>query len=259
MLKKRLAFGRPGEAEAPARPPARRIRGALRPARVEPTVKLDPAGTQNRKTDPPTRTRGTGTHGSRRACHLSCAPAAGPLLDGGCHGGHDALPARKLAAGRVSRRRIASSRTPIPSCSTPCQKHMHGTVRSPGFAGRQRWCPDRFGLRGPDAFQPGRCCRKTAGKLLVRSIRRQAALTRSISFTIRRMRPWQLNCIWEDLRASGQFEYVEKDFIFQNQFVHSVRAPPITRTNSRHGRVHGTVPLVDTTAHACHADDIHAQ
>ena len=31
------------------------------------------------------------------------------------------------------------------------------------------------------------------------------------------------NCFVEDLRASGQFEYVEKDFIFENQFV---RRPP---------------------------------
>ncbi len=30
---------------------------------------------------------------------------------------------------------------------------------------------------------------------------------------------WTTACVVDDLRASGQFEYVEKDFIFQNQFV----------------------------------------
>ena len=40
------------------------------------------------------------------------------------------------------------------------------------------------------------------------------------------------NCFVDDLRASGQFEYVEKDFIFENQFV---RRPPADSPSTSSG------------------------
>jgi serine protease len=40
------------------------------------------------------------------------------------------------------------------------------------------------------------------------------------------------NCFVDDLRASGQFEYVEKDFIFENQFV---RRPPADSSSTSSG------------------------
>ncbi|MDP3459214.1 MAG: S8 family peptidase [Hyphomonas sp.] len=43
-------------------------------------------------------------------------------------------------------------------------------------------------------------------------------------------------CVVRDLRASGQFEYVEQDFIFQNQFVRRTKdAPPPSGTGSTSG------------------------
>ncbi len=43
-------------------------------------------------------------------------------------------------------------------------------------------------------------------------------------------------CVVRDLRASGQFEYVEKDFIFQNQFVRRTKdAPPPAGTGTKPG------------------------
>ena len=54
-------------------------------------------------------------------------------------------------------------------------------------------------------------------------------------------------CIVRDLRASGQFEYVEPDFIFQNQFVRRTRdAPPPTTgtgTGATGGATTPTTPV----------------
>ena len=53
------------------------------------------------------------------------------------------------------------------------------------------------------------------------------------------------NCFVEDLRASGQFEYVEKDFIFDNQFV---RRPPKDSPSTSSGVTPGTgTPSTGTT------------
>ncbi len=48
---------------------------------------------------------------------------------------------------------------------------------------------------------------------------------------------WATACVVEDLEASGQFEYVEKDFIFQNQFV---RRPKETTPPTSPGAGSGT-------------------
>ena len=47
-------------------------------------------------------------------------------------------------------------------------------------------------------------------------------------------------CVVRDLRASGQFEYVEPDFIFQNQFVRRTKDAPKPTTGTGTGTTGGT-------------------
>jgi serine protease len=55
-------------------------------------------------------------------------------------------------------------------------------------------------------------------------------------------------CVVRDLRASGQFEYVEPDFIFQNQFVRRTKdAPPPAGTGTQPGTGTGTKPSTPGT------------
>jgi serine protease len=55
-------------------------------------------------------------------------------------------------------------------------------------------------------------------------------------------------CVVRDLRASGQFEYVEPDFIFQNQFVRRTKdAPPPAGTGTQPGTGTGTKPSAPGT------------
>jgi serine protease len=53
-------------------------------------------------------------------------------------------------------------------------------------------------------------------------------------------------CIVKDLRASGQFEYVEKDYIFENQFVRRPR-PTDPGTTPSGGTVPGDTPAAPAT------------
>lgn len=53
------------------------------------------------------------------------------------------------------------------------------------------------------------------------------------------------NCFVDDLRASGQFEYVEKDYIFENQFV---RRPPSDSSGTSPGVTPGTDETPTTPA-----------
>lgn len=54
-------------------------------------------------------------------------------------------------------------------------------------------------------------------------------------------------CVVRDLRASGQFEYVEPDFIFQNQFVRRTKDAPPLGTGTKPGTSTPTTPGTGTT------------
>jgi serine protease len=228
-----------GALEAPvmaAPPPA--AAGEVRPARLMPTVKLDP--------NAPQETRDEIAKATRELEQTAAAePAPAPRTRSLAPRSMEAVPeTRRLAAKKMARRSVITG--DAIRKQQDANSVMLDTLSKYGMDGqvalsREGQMVIQIGADGadPTQFTPEKIAAVQASFLAIDN--GDGCPDSTDLVTVQSNAALATECIVKDLRASGQFEYVEKDFIFENQFV---RRPRPTDPGTSPGATPptGTVP-----------------
>tara|TARA_R110001599_G_scaffold18744_5_gene72540 strand:+ start:80 stop:2389 length:2310 start_codon:yes stop_codon:yes gene_type:complete len=225
--------------EAPvmaAPPPPAAAPGEVRPARLMPTVKLDP--------NAPQETRNEIAKATRELEQTAASePAPAPRTRSLTPRSMEAVPApRRLAAKKMARRSVITG--DAIRKQQDANSVMLDTLSKYGMDGqvalsREGQMVIQIGADGadPTQFTPEKIAAVQASFLAIDDGAGCPETTDLV--TVQSNAALATECIVKDLRESGQFEYVEKDFIFENQFV---RRPRPTDP----GTSPGTTPPTDT-------------
>ncbi|WP_439619718.1 S8 family serine peptidase [Hyphomonas sp.] len=224
----------PGAADAPvmaAPPPAPpAAMEDIRPARLMPTVKLDP--------NAPEATREDIAKATRELEQTAAAePVPVPRTRSLAPRSMEPVPApRRLAAKKLARRSVITG--DAIRKQQDANSVMLDTLSKYGMDGqvalsREGQMVIQIGADGadPTQFTPEKV---EAARASFMAVDTGAGCPDSADLvTVQSNAALATECIVRDLRASGQFEYVEKDYIFQNQFVRRPRqTDPGTGTDS---------------------------
>lgn len=210
-----------GVIEAPVMaPPPPAAMGDIRPARLVPIVKLDP--------NAPEQTREEIAQATREMEQAAAAePVPAPRTRSLEPRSMEVIPApRRLEAKKLARRSVITG--DAIRKQQDANSVMLDTLSKYGMDGqvalsREGQMVIQIGADGanPTQFTPEKLAATQASFLAVDSGFGCPDSTDLV--TVQSNAALATECIVKDLRASGQFEYVEKDFIFQNQFVRSPR------------------------------------
>ena len=238
-----------GAAEAPVAAPApAESQGLVRPARLMPTVKLDPNARQESQDQIAKATRDL----ERTA---AAEPVPQPRTRSLAPRSMEAVPeTRRVAARKLARRSVISG--DAIRKQQDANSVMLDTLSKYGMDGqvalsREGQMVIQIGSDGadPTRFNPEDAAARLQASFLAVDSGAGCPDTADL-VTIQSNAAMATECIVKDLRASGQFEYVEKDFIFENQFVRRPRPtdPGTTPgTTPSTGTVPGDTPATPVT------------
>ncbi|MEH6409423.1 MAG: S8 family serine peptidase [Hyphomonas sp.] len=231
-----MAPGAADDAPVMAAPPPPAAMGDIRPARLMPTVKLDPSAPEETREEIAKATRDMEQTAAAEPVPVARTRSLAPRS-------MEAVPApRTLEARKLARRSVITG--DAIRKQQDANSVMLDTLSKYGMDGqvalsREGQMVIQIGADGadPTQFTPEKLAATQASFLAVDS---GAGCPDSTDLvTVQSNAALATECIVKDLRASGQFEYVEKDYIFQNQFV---RRPRPTDP----GTSPGTTPPADT-------------